>query len=275
MRLILLLVLIFPLLISGCEKRELSWLVFAQGTEAEGALRAVVMGQGEQVQHFRLPPSGYLRKGEVVSAELRLRPGDELRLEVEGPGEPAVMAAVRQAGEGEPAGWRLLYGPCVPGWYPARFRCVVDSREWEEFVALCSVPRKSLAADCFRVQGLAPGNQKEHVLGVLGPPVERFAEREGHFDGVELWSYLDLHVYLKANTGEVVSLMPKGSHGGVNLGAPYALLVEKWGWPDRVEPLPNSELWFVAIYDRPEGRVWWVVGESRVESVWIGAFLAD
>ncbi len=56
-----------------------------------------------------------VRKAEVASAGLRLRPGDELRLEPEGPGEPAVLAGVCRAGAKGPAGWCLLYGPCLPG----------------------------------------------------------------------------------------------------------------------------------------------------------------
>lgn len=93
--------------------------------------------------------------------------------------------------------------------------------------------------------------------------------------GVELWAYPNLEVYPDANAGEVAALAPGGGHGGVNYGEEYPALFERWGWPDRIEPSLHDEKWFAAVYDRPEGTVWWVVGEGRVRSAWLGRFLAD
>jgi hypothetical protein len=276
MRSVLLSALVLLLLISGCERRDDLWLVLVQGVagEGEGALRVAAVRHGEKREELRLPPSGFLPKGETLSGKIRLSPGDELRLELEGPGAPAALAAVCRPGAGGPAGWRLLYGPCLPGWLPAQFKCVVGSGEWDEFVSLCSAPRKPLPPDFFNDRGVAPGDTRERVAGLLGVPAKRgwsFPEERN----IECWEYPGLDVYFDATSGRVLSLGPKGGHGGVGYGEAYSALVQKWGWPDRVVPSPHGEGWFVAVYDRPQGKVYWVVGENRVESAWLGEFLAD
>lgn len=168
------------------------------------------------------------------------------------------------------------------GLAPGRFVCAVGSREWEEFVARCSAFRKPLAPDYFRVRGLAVGDPKGRVLEVVGLPAERAAEGDLPFASVELWAYPDLEVWIEAETGRVVSLAPRSAHGGVGFGELYSALVEKWGWPDfvepnrhEVEPPPPGKESFLAVYDRPQGRIWWVVDQGRVKDVWIGQFFSD
>ncbi|MGQ9532355.1 MAG: hypothetical protein ACUVTQ_06080 [Desulfotomaculales bacterium] len=275
MRKALLLTVVLMLLISGCERRDALWLVFAKGVEGEGAVRATVISRGKTGQELRIPSSGFLHKGETVSGEVRLSPGDELRLELEGSGEPRALVAVCRPGTEGPTGWRLLYGPCLPDWPPARFGCVVGAPEWEELVSFFCAPRKPLPADLFRVRGVAPGDTRERVANLLGPPAER-RDRESLPLGndVECWEYPFLTVYLD-HSGRVLSLVPRNGHGGVSYGEAYSALLEKWDLPDRVVPSPHSEEWLVAAYERPQGKAYWVVGENRVVCAWVGEFLAD
>lgn len=271
---------------AGCASRPACYRLFVKTQQGRVAVRVLVASEGREKTRVRVPSTGLLPGGRQAAGRLTLREGDEVELKLEGSGrtervkgetvevEPAALVAVCPAGTKTPAGWYLLQGPCSSDWPQARYRCTVGSREWREFLDLCSAPRKRLPAHLFRVGGVRAGDTRERLRELLGPPAQRIGSQDLPFGEYELWAYPEVDVYLEKESSTVDSLALQRSHGGVEFGESYAALVEEWGWPDRVEPTPYEGC-FVAVYDRPEGRAWWVIEEGRIKSAWLGECLAD